>query len=82
MPLSDDDDGGEVLSCDKYSESSRQIGAYLVSGFQRPTGMPATELKKFKNKVMKYVLKGNHLFRRPDKIYLVLRRVIDNEEAR
>ena len=63
MPLSDDDNGGEVLSYDEYSESSRQIGAYLISRFQWPTSIPAAELKKFKNKVIKYILKGNYLFR-------------------
>ena len=76
-----DDDEQEALSPNEYSAESRLIGAYLASGYQRPNGMPAAEFKKFKNKAIKFVLKGNHLFRQPDKTTRVVRRVIDNDEA-
>jgi Integrase zinc binding domain len=70
-----------ILPRDEYSAESRLIGAYLASGGQRPVGMSAAEFKKFKNKALKFVLRDGHLFRRPDKANLIMRRVIDDAKA-
>ena len=75
------EDEQEVLSPNEYSIELRLIGTYLALGYQRPISIPIVEFKKFKNKVIKFVLKGNHLFQQPNKTTRVVRRVINNNEA-
>ena len=70
------------LSRNEYSKDSRLTRVYLALEFQRSIGISTAKFKKFKNKIMKYILKGNYLFRQPNKTNLVLRRVINNKEAR
>ena len=71
----------DALNAADYSEDSRLIGAYLLSGGQRPAGTDTGEFKKFKRKALMYVVREGHLFRRPDKANPVARRVLDKEDA-
>ena len=63
MLLDENDKEGEVLSRNEYSKDSQLTRVYLVLEFQRSIRISTTEFKKFKNKIIKYILKGNHLFR-------------------
>ena len=71
--LDENDKKGEILSRNEYFKNSRLTRAYLALEFQRSIRMSTTEFKKFKNKIIKYILKRNHLFRQSNKTNLVLR---------
>jgi hypothetical protein len=75
------DHGGDGLAGGEYGTTSRRIGAILLSGGQRPNGMNVKDFRKLRRQSLNYIVRGGHLFRRPDKVNPV-RRVIDSSAQR
>jgi hypothetical protein len=78
-PYSDEENGG--LAEEEYESWSRRIGAFLLSGGQRPAGMGIKQFRLLRRQALNFMVREGHLFRRPDKINPV-RRVIDSTARR
>jgi hypothetical protein len=65
----------------EYGSWSRRIGAFLLSGGQRPNGMDIKQFKLLRRQALNFMVRDGHLFRRPDKVNPV-RRVIDSSARR
>ena len=72
-------DGG--LAAGEYGTQSRRIGAFLLGGGQRPNGMGVKEFRQLRRQALNFLVRDDHLFRRPDKVNPI-RRVIDSSERR
>jgi hypothetical protein len=66
---------------EEYSFKYRKIAEFLLSGMQRPEGIPDEDWRRFRKNALKFLVKDGYLFRRPDKVNPV-RRVVDLDEQR
>jgi hypothetical protein len=65
---------------DSYSDESERIATYL-STLQRPPELSRSEYASFRKKAVKFLVEGQHLFRRASK-NSPLRRVVDDHDLR
>jgi hypothetical protein len=75
-----DAEGGSLTE-GEYGKWSRRVGAFLLSGGQRPNGMSVKQFRLLRRQALNFMVRDGHLFRRPDKVNPV-RRVIDSSARR